>query len=191
MKNNLSEQKVQKILNALDEAIQKGPWEETNFLRAIGKNLHNIQAELREYLESEQPTSKIMELTKKASLGQGQQEVFISLYSASGRQIPSWERILANLPRHTVSRPIYTDEADAKYLLKHKENKENEAYVGVYIQSEDILSVSEDKIPRDKMGKELIMLKSNAITLENMTRFVHVSGEYSYVHGRLVKNTSI
>jgi intracellular multiplication protein IcmQ len=191
MKDELSEQKAKEILKALDEAIQAGPWKESNFLRAIGRNLHNIREELDNYLEGkkQEKSKKLSPFLKRGTSTQDQQEIFISLYSSNGRNLQSWERILANLPRQSVSRPVYAEEVDVKTIMKHKEHRENEAYVGLYIHPNDILLLDEDKIPKDKLGKPLITLKSRAIDLENITRFVHISGEYLYMHGRLIKHT--
>lgn len=38
-----------------------------------------------------------------------------------------------------ISRPIYAEEEQVKALLKTKENKQNEAYVAIYINSTDII----------------------------------------------------
>ena len=43
MKDELSEQQTDAILKALDDAIEHGPWDKSNFLRVIGKNLREIR----------------------------------------------------------------------------------------------------------------------------------------------------
>lgn len=62
------------------------------------------------------------------------------------------------------------------------------AYVAIYISQSDILHLSADKAPVDKLGKPLLTLKDKSISLENISRFVHVSGVYRYSNGRLIKN---
>ena len=189
MKDKLSEQQVQAILKALDDTIAKGPWDESNFLKVIGKDLREIREGLHEYIASRKQAPSLSSYVSNPKIqGIGQQEVFISLYSAEGRLIQSWERIVHNLPRQMLSRPIYENEKDIINAIKHKENKINEAYVCVYINSNDILVLHEDKTPKDKLGNKLLVLKDKALQLENITRFVHLTGEYQYLHGRLHKN---
>lgn len=188
MKDELTEQQTLAILKALEEAIETGPWEESNFLRVIGKNLREIRDDFVEQLGGSQGADKVKaESIDRAEPPPGRQEVFIALYSSEGNNLQAWERILQNLPRQIISRPIYAEEEAVKSLIKSKENKINEAYVGIFINQTDVLSVAQDKIPLDKFGKPLLSLKDRTLNLEYVTRFVHYSGIYSYVRGRLIK----
>ncbi|ARG96820.1 Dot/Icm secretion system protein IcmQ [Legionella micdadei] len=194
MKDELTKQQAHAILEALDEAIETGPWDESNFLRVIGKNLREIRDKFASHLsdvkvEANKPKIERQTHINRVSQRPDHQEIFISLYSSEGSIIQSWERILANLSRQIISRPIYSDEDAVRAFIKSKENKENEAYVAIYIDQADILNIPPDKIPVDKFGKPLLSLKDRAIILDNITRFVHTSGTYHYIKGRLVKNT--
>lgn len=193
MKDELTEQQAQAILKALDETIATGPWEESNFLRVIGKNLREIRdnfaKQLGDDVRGQEKSKTESNLANRIALRAGQQEVFIALYSTEGHNIQAWERILANLPRQMISRPIYADEKDVQYSIKAKENKVNEAYVAIYIDQNDLLTVPADKVPMDKHGRPLLSLKDRSIHLENIIRFVHLSGVYRYSKGRLVKNS--
>jgi intracellular multiplication protein IcmQ len=191
MKEKLTEQQTNDILEALNDAISNGPWDDSNFLRAIGKNLREIRDNFSNQLTTVRGIEKAKiesHLPNRVTLGVGQQEVFIALYSSEGHRLQSWERILANLPRHTVSRPIYSEEEAVKCFIKSKPNKINEAYVAVYINQSGILTVDSDKVPLDKFGKPLMSLKNGSLSLENITRFVHMSGVYHYIKGRLVQD---
>ena len=101
--------------------------------------------------------------------------------------LQAWERIITNLPKQMLSRPIYALEEDVNNFIKTKENKNNEAYVSFYINPLDILTLATEKMHLDKLGKPLLTLKDNALILENIERFVHVTGEYQFVKGRLIK----
>lgn len=192
MKDELTDQQSKAILEALDEAIETGPWEESSFLRVIGKNLREIREGFANRVSGGRGSEKSRaesHLKKQTAMRVGLQEVYIALYSSEGGNIQSWERILANLPRHMISRPIYANEEAVKYLIKSKENKMNEAYVAIYINESDILAVSPDKTIIDKFGKPLMNLKDKTLNLENISRFVHMLGVYHYHKGRLIKNT--
>lgn len=185
MKDTLTAQQAHDILTALDEAIEQGPWEESNFLRVIGKNLRKIRDEYASQLQTDNPAQEL-KLAQKIALHSGQQEIFVSLYSSQGSKLAAWERILANLPRQTISRPIYADEKEASQSIRAKENKMNEAYVGIYVNQSDILPVSADRMPLDKLGNPLLSIKDRILELENISRFVHLGEVYNFTKGRLI-----
>lgn len=191
MKEKISEEQASEILKALDEAIDTGPWEESNFLRVIGKNLHEIRDKFVALVQQagESGDARASDLANRIALRSGQQEIFIALYSSKGSQLQSWTHILANLPKQMVSRPIYAHEKDVKSFIKSKSNPVNEAYVSMYINQNDVLTQPPEKIPVDKLGKPLLTLKDNSLKLENINRFVHASGVYQYSSGRLIKST--
>lgn len=191
MKENMTEEQSKVILKSLDDAIEKGPWEESTYLRVIGKNLKKIRDEFYSEITSVLgDTSKTdASLKNRVAMRSGQQEVYISLYASNGESLASWERIVLNLPRQIISRPIYADEEDVRHLIRMKENKLNEGYVAVFIDVDAILSVSSDKIQKDRYGKPLLSLKDKVINLDNISRFVHQTGTYQYIKGRFVKKS--
>jgi len=187
MKTELTEQQISSILKMLDDAIEDGPWDESNFLKVIGKNLREIRENFIKQVIESSKEKVTAESNLTHTLHSGLQEVFVALYSTEGNTIQSWERIIANLPKQVISRPIYANEYDIQFLIKSKENKINEAYLSIFINQNDILPLASEKVPMDKFGKPLITLKDRAINLNNITRFIHLSGAYKYVKGRLVK----
>lgn len=189
MKDRLSDEQNEAILKALNETIEQGPWDKSNFLKVIGKNLAEMRDDFLTQLgaSSQAQLKAESHLANRMALRNGQQEIYVSLYSADGNNIQSWERIVCNLPRQMISRPIYADEADVKSLLKTKENQHNEGYVAIYINQSDILPLASDKIAVDKLGKSLLSLKDKTLNLDNISKFVHVSGVYKLEKGRLIK----
>ena len=189
MNERLTDEQNARILKALNKAIEDGPWDKSNFLRMVGKNLIAIRDDFLTRLgtKSEHELKHESQLANKMALRSNQQEIFISLYSADGTNIQSWERIVVNLPKQTVSRPIYSSEEELKEVLKLKDNKNNEAYVAIFIDKQDILSLAPDKILKDKLGTPLLSLKDRALNLDNISRFIHVTGIYQFIKGRLVK----
>lgn len=191
MKDQLTDEQNEALLQALSEAIDNGPWDKTSFLKVIGKNLNEIRDNFLTQLGSSN-TAKLKtdsNLANRVALRSGQQEVYVSLYSSDGGNLQSWEKIIANLPRQMVSRPIYADEDDVKAAIKSKENKQNEAYVAIYINQTDILQIHPDKVSVDKLGKKLLTLKDKTLNLDNIARFIHHGIVYKYSKNRLVKIT--
>ena len=189
MNDKLSEQQTSAILKALDDALDQGPWEDSNFLKAIGKNLRKIRDDFVAELNAPSPleVKRSEQVAHRMALHGGQIKVFVSLYSSDGTNLQSWERILMNLPRQMISRPIYESEEDVKALIRIKENKDNEAYVSIYVNQSDILPVSPDKVPVDKLGRPLLLLKDRSLQLENIDHFIHKVTCYEYARGRLTE----
>lgn len=183
------EEKNISILKALDEAITDGPWDKSNFLRAVGKKLAVIKENFVVNTKDKNKNNAKEQDVQISTLdiGSKQKEIFISLYASEGSNLKVWERILANLPKQIVSRAIYEKEEDIKKLIKSKIQKINEAYIAIYINQEDLLTLSADKIPKDKFGVNLLVLKNQTLNLENICKFVHESGVYRYIKGQLLK----
>ena len=188
--DELTKQQVDAVLQALNEAIEQGPWDESNFLRVIGRNLRDIRDGFIKKIEMRDPVNQGIpsHLIKQMALRHGQQKIYVALYSSDGSNIGAWERIIANLPHQMISRPIYANEADVKAMIKSKENKRNEAYVAIYITPQDILPLPVDKMPVDKLGKKMLTIKDRTLHLDGLDCFVHQSGVYRYTQGRLVKD---
>lgn len=181
--------KAKKTLQALDEALTAGPWNESSFIIMLGKKLHMIRddlaAKIAQYEEGE--TDSPQYIAHRVQLSTSHKLVYISLYSVDGINLVSWERIIANLQRQIVSRPVYADEEDAQNIIKTKEKKINEAYVSFYVNTADILDLNTDKVPMDKLGRPMMVLKDNAIDLENIEYFFHLTGKYRYTRGSLIE----
>ena len=192
MKNDeLTKQQADAVLQALDNALEQGPWEQSNFLKVIGKNLRTVRDDFFSQIDTAGKNRADLNAhqANQMALRRGQKKVYIQLYSADGKNMQSWEWIVANLPRQMISRPIYADEDDVKAIIKIKENTINEAYVAIYIDQNDILQISADKVPVDKLGKHRLSLKDGSLKLDNLDAFVHQSGIYHYSQGRLINVT--
>lgn len=188
MKDQLTDEQIDAVLKSLNEAITTGPWDKSNFLKAVGKNITQIRDDFLKKIGRDPAAEQAsIEAASKAWQQGEQQEVYISLYSANGSDLANWERIIINLPRQSISRPIYALEEDLVNVIRHKDNKVNEGYVAIRIKKTNILELGQDKTSYDKFGKELLNLKDKTILLENITRFVHSSGVYHLEKNRLVK----
>lgn len=174
------------ILKSLDEAIQTGPWEHNLFLMGVGKKLR----ELRERFQQEAGLGGVAEdgTAAQQALGEGEYfDVYISLYQAEGNNIRKWFGVVTSLAGHSVSRPVYKKEEDIQAAIRAKEYKQNDAYIVVKIREKDLLIIPGEKPRLDREGRELLILKENAVKLENIIRFVHLSGEYILSENTLVK----
>ena len=190
MKDDLSQDEAEQILKALDDAIQEGPWQNTKFLTAIGKKLQAMRADFKQKVDAAYGKGPVTtsHLANRVALRSGQQMIYVSLYSAAGTAMNTWERIVYNLASQVITRPMYSNEQDVRAMVRSKANIFNEAYVSIYVRQSDILSPALDKIPHDKLGHELLTLKDKSLKLDNVVQFFHQTGVYHYEHGRLIRD---
>lgn len=181
------------ILKALDEAISKGPWEHNLFFQGIGKKLRELrdrfQQELGlENLQAEASASNLQEVLSHQQTSF--LEVYISLYQAEGVNIRKWSTVVTALVGHSVSRPVFKKEEDIQAAIRAKTYKQNDAYVVVKVREEDILKSPTGQPILDREQRELLMLREGSVKLANIVRFVHLSGEYIYREGSLIKQNT-
>jgi intracellular multiplication protein IcmQ len=193
MKDDLTIQEAKEVLDALDDAINKGPWDKSTFLKAIGKKLQEIRYDFALKMNDGHSNKNLTDahLAKRIALRAGQLEVFVSLFCAEGQTLRNWEKIVNNLTHQVISRPVYAKEEEVKSLLRTKENINREAYVGVYIDKHELLHPPPDRIPKDKLGNDILTFKDNAFNVNNITYFYHASGIYTYEDGRLIRQSDM
>ena len=189
--DELTKQQVDALLKAFDDALEQGPWAASGFLQVIGRSLLEIRNGFANRMDasSQRNADAAASIASRMALRSDQKKIYIVLYSFDGSNLKSWERIVTNLPRQIISRPIYSEEDDVVAIIKTKENKINEAYVSIYINESDILQMPSDKLPLDKLGKQLLTLKDRSLKLDNIDCFVHQSGRYQFSQGRLIKDS--
>lgn len=189
----LTDEEVQKsleALKALDKAIEGGPWDKSLLLRAIGKKLHDARErfiedlDLKEILEK---SSASQEIAQPSLQNADFLEVYVSLYQAQGTNLQKWAAILTSITQLSITRPIYKNEEDIKASIRAKDFQANDAYVAVKVRQTDVMKSPEGKTPVDRFGRELLVLKENVVRPENISRFVHLTGEYRFVKGVLIK----
>ncbi len=176
-----------KILKALDETIATGPWDYNLFFKGIGKQLLEARERfVRELgLEGHKNGDKGLADEAEAAFI----EVYVSLYQAEGANISKWQTVVNTLAGYNLTRPVYKNETDVVEAIRSKEFKQNDAYVAVKILKADITQPFTESPPVDRYGHELLVLREGAVRQENISRFVHMSGEYEFRNNTLVKKS--
>ena len=180
-----------KILQALDKAIKEGKWEGKLLFQATGKKLREIRDRLRATLHLDEMISEASDqIAERAATRSSQVEVFVSLYNSDGNDLKKWEMVIKSLETNVITRLIYINEADIQTAIRSKANKKNEAYLSVFINKSAILTPTGKQLPRDRLGHETLLVKEGALNLDNISRFVHISGEYEFKDNHLAKITT-
>ena len=179
-----------RLLKALDTAISEGSWDGGLFFQAAGKKLRDIRDRIKDLdidIGAEaSPASTAVTTVMKYS---GLIDVYVSLYCSEGNNINRWETILTTISRQAITRPIYKKEKDVREVISAKDSKINDAYIIAYVSENSITKTLSGKPLLDRFGHELTVLKENSIIVDNIAKFIHVSGEYTYEKGKLVKLT--
>lgn len=177
------------LIKILDQMIEEGKWEGSLFLQATGKKLREMREDFATQLHVKDEATDVQQTTTTSTIPkEDSAEVYMALYAANGKDIQRWEQVLNSLSRHSTSRPIYKTEEDVKDVIRAKDLSVNDAYIAINIHKVDIIPAPDDKVPQDRYGHELLVLRHGAIRAENITRFVHNSGIYTFNKGALHKH---
>jgi intracellular multiplication protein IcmQ len=178
---------VEAIQKMLQECLDLPDWQKTNYLKLTHERLNSVSQELQEVIDrvNNQNTINTQEIRVEHP---NQELVYVSIYSAVGKNLEAWERVILNLPRQYVSRPTYLNETDAQYAARFKGNLQNEAYVAIWVNKSDIISNIGVK---DKFDRPLISLKDRAVSLKNIEYIWNSSVIYKWKNDHLVMDKQV
>lgn len=186
--DELSKQQIKEIADGLERIVKDLPWHQSVFLSALGKKFEQIRDEfIRDAGVENDKTQKQQEHKDSFSLKDGEIEVFVSVYNAQGDDLGHWSRIIGNLINQSISRPTYSEMNQVKEMIRSKQHLNNEGFVSIHIQKSDFLDVPDERLPKDKVGNTLLLLKERVITHSKIKRFYHNSGIYEYNKGLLTR----
>lgn len=188
----LSQQEIKialEIKKILDTGIKEGPWQANLFLKGIKKKLEELRDQFEIEVGLDQLKSEDINGSLSANLDNSATDVYISLYQSQGSNIHKWQDVIVSLVRYSMGRPIYKSEDDVKAATRLTDRNPNNAYVVIKVNSDAILLDSLEQPRFDREGRKLIMLRQGAITLRNVVRLVHTTGQYKFVGNFLVKQT--
>lgn len=174
------------VLQKLDELLEGKKWEGSIFLQVIKKKIEKMRSEYAAEIGAEAETVEVIDQLADTPLPEGIVEVYISLYLIEGSNLKKWEALLSNIGRQSVNRPIYGIEQDVQDLMRSKDYHQNDAYAVVRIRKTDIYQPY-NKPPVDKTGREILVVRDAAVKAESVVRFIHTTGRYRLIEGKLVK----
>jgi intracellular multiplication protein IcmQ len=184
--DELTSEQIKQIAEALDRVVKDLPWGQSVFLSAMGKKFEAIRDEFKRDVGVDDASKHKQKLDRdRFSLKDGQMEVFVSVYNVQGGDFQHWVRIIGNLTSQSISRPTYSDQKHVREMIRSKKNIMNEGFVSVFLTQDDFLSVPQERLPKDKLGNTLLVLKEKAITHDKIKKFFHHTGIYEYDKGLL------
>lgn len=173
------------VLEKLDQLLTDSRWESSLFLRAIKKKIELVRSQYTEEIGYEASLEQALNTPIELTLPPDMAEVYIALYNTEGSNLKKWEALLAAISIQGISRPIYQSEQDIQEFIRSKDYQQNDAYAVLWIRKEHIYQPY-NKPPVDKSGRPLLVVKEGMIKPQSIARFVHVTGRYRFLDGKLV-----
>ncbi len=166
-------------------------WEDSPFMKVLHAKLCKVIGDFDDLIgishltQNEQVVDKGLE---RAALFQSQdmQLVYIYLYTSEGKAVDAWERVISNIAKQYISRPIYISEEDVQGAAQFSPILLNAGYVAVWVKKSAIIVEDEAHQIKDKLGKRLITLKDRSVDLKNMEFFWNNYMLYEWKDGALV-----
>jgi intracellular multiplication protein IcmQ len=179
-------EQLKKFQKIYDEMLGDENWANSPFLKIMHAKLTKLKFELDEVLNFDQPFETLdISPNQKGHFQENNFEKFyIYLYTTEGKKLDAWQRLVDNLERQYISRPIYCNEKDVQYAVFNAPVFHNAGYVAVWVEKKFIQI--QDELIKDKFGNDLMVLKDRAISLDKIDYFWTNSTQYKWKDGKLV-----
>lgn len=178
----------ERVVHVMEHILKKEHWKHSLLLKSIATELGDYQYKLQQLVARAKKMLDKEERKKQAlSLKPDSLLVYISLYQSNGDDLKQWQQLLLSLVNTSVGRPIYLKESHVRKFVTTRTNLINEAYAIIAVPKTAILTLSDDQKMTDSFGHERLALRTNAIQLSNIVRFIHANRyHYTWEDGRLV-----
>lgn len=180
-----------RLIEAIDQALMQGQWDVSPVFRNIRKRLLALRALIQTELTvvqsvtgDDQSHDGLLQAEGVWSQ-KGYEIIYLALYQMQGHKIELWVNALANLKEYCVTRPAYKQESHVRELVDSKRSR-NEAYVKVWVKTEDITSA----VAVDRFGHEVVTIREGSARPEHIIEFVHDHERYSFRENQLVLKKS-
>lgn len=177
-KTSIRLEQAKTIQDALHRLVNSTHFSNSSFLKLIHQQIKLLSDEFDTTMQ-EVYFSKVEKTEHMQKNNTGKELVYISIYCSDGQNLSAWQRVIENLAKQYISRPIYLHEPDVQQAVKGKLQLMNEGYVAIYVDSKAIQTTDDPLLTmKDKWGHSLLSLKDKAIDLKNFEFFWHNSKQY-------------
>ncbi|MFU8797798.1 MAG: type IVB secretion system protein IcmQ [Gammaproteobacteria bacterium] len=161
------EERHEPIAPQITALLHSATWKKTKLLESAYQQLqkHYEVLDISEKEHVKTPDIQAIRQAARTTKHAGMHLVFVSLYQADGLNMKKWASLLGSIGDLAASRPVYQQESDVRNMIQTKEQKQNEGYVAIYITPG----------------------KTKLLQTEDIAYFEHVSGQYNFQDGILIK----
>ena len=177
--------KSKSIITVLRDLYNNKNWDASLPLKVLKKRVAAYISQLENDIENieSSPDSGAEKKVSVKILPAGYVKIFIMLHQNDGERLMSWNASILSLTSSVLGRAVYAKESEAVKAMSHKEYKEKEGYVELWVSRDVIIDLPDEKSIFDKDGQKILSLKQKAITTENIKYFVHASdNKYEFIN---------
>lgn len=181
-----SSDEIKNLIEKFQETLKNWPRDGGLFLDLMSEKLKQIEQTFLREVTAQLPDDLLLKKKGTTQTNEtGEKDVYIALYQMDGDNMDKWAMTLNAIAMQGISRPIYENEVDVCSMIRAKEQKTKEAYAVVKMKATDIINSAVS--PKDRADRKLIYVKPGSLKTENISRFVHLSGQYLLQKGKLIK----
>lgn len=184
--NHELNEEIKKFQQVYNDMLADERWQQSPFLKIMHAKMSMLKEQLENLIDSSNP--EITDLNTPSTFKQPDdnfQKIYIYLYTSDGKKLDAWQRVVENLDKHYISRPIYENEFDAQHAAIHAPVFFNAGYVGVWVDKKFINKNLDTDDFKDKFGHTLISLKDRAIDLSRIDSFWNNYVQYAWTNSKL------
>lgn len=171
------EETAKQLREIIDNILNAGNWDDSIFLKQTSAKLRNLLFEADRLckifaLQQVATTNKnSISRTVKTEIPSGYTQAYVLLYQIDGNNLAAWYENIKSLTNYSANKSIYKNKNHIEEFIRSKSNNiTHSGYVVVNIKSNDFYNIEAPSL--DIYNHELLILKENAIKLENIVEFV-------------------
>lgn len=171
------EEITKQLREIVNNILKTGDWESSVFLKQAAAKLGNLLLEidrLHEVFAAQQNiTTKKNSINKtiKAEIPLNYTQVYVLLYQIDGNNLDAWYENIKSLVNYNANKSIYKNKTHIEEFIRSKNNNiTRSGYVVINVKSNDFYNTETSSL--NTYNHELLVLKEDAIKLENIVEFV-------------------
>lgn len=177
------EEIAKQLREIIENILSASDWEASIFLKQSAAKLRNLLVESDRLCKVfsvqkntvVQKNNTIKNIKQEIPLGFVQ--VYVLLYQTSGDNLDAWYENIKSLTAYSANRSVYKNQSHIEEFIRSKKsNIICNGYVVVNVKNSDFYNIEAPSF--DMYNHELVVLKEDAIKLENIVEFVLANKQY-------------
>jgi hypothetical protein len=171
------EETAKKLRQIIDNTLNTGDWNNSIFLKQAAMKLRNLLLEadrLSKIFATQPAIAKkpgAMVKTIKSEVPADFVQVYVLLYQIDGANLTAWHENIKSLVGYSANRSVYKNQDHIEEFIRAKNKTIScSGYVVINVKSNDFYHNETPTL--DIYNHELLILKEDAIKLENIVEFV-------------------
>jgi len=171
------EEIAKQLREIINNILNTGDWESSIFLKQAAVKLRNLLLEAdrlcKNFALQQNTTTKKNNVTKtiESEIPFDYVQVYVLLYQMDGNNLDAWYENIKSLVNYSANKSIYKNKNHIEEFIRSKGNNiTHSGYIVVNVKNNDFNNTEAPSL--DIYSHELLILKEDAIKLENIVEFV-------------------